>query len=151
MLVAAVCENVAKMLFAAGRYDDINASSYGIWYEGGPGYIPAGTNRDGIRTAMGIYDIHGSGLGATPLRDGVNTGGHMNIPSGGISDVERIEMQYPFLYFSRNHNMPPTPFSGMSPGATESTFPLNSLCPRALSSTVITQQHAVSHHGLEAC
>ncbi|MCZ6547399.1 MAG: hydantoinase B/oxoprolinase family protein [Deltaproteobacteria bacterium] len=105
MLVAAVCENVAKMLFAAGRYDDINASSYGIWYEGGPGYIPAGTNRDGIRTAMGIYDIHGSGLGATPLRDGVNTGGHMNIPSGGISDVERIEMQYPFLYFSRNHNM----------------------------------------------
>jgi hypothetical protein len=28
----------------------------------------------------------------------------MNIPSGGISDVERIEMQYPFLYFTRNHN-----------------------------------------------
>ena len=27
----------------------------------------------------------------------------MNIPSGGISDVERIELQYPFLYFSRNH------------------------------------------------
>jgi N-methylhydantoinase B len=28
----------------------------------------------------------------------------MNIPSGGISDVERIEAQYPFLYFTRNHN-----------------------------------------------
>ena len=28
----------------------------------------------------------------------------MNIPSGGISDVERTEMQYPLLYFSRNHN-----------------------------------------------
>ena len=26
----------------------------------------------------------------------------MNIPSGGISDIERIEMQYPFVYFTRN-------------------------------------------------
>jgi N-methylhydantoinase B len=104
MLVASVCENVAKMLFAAGRYQDVNASWYGIWYAGGPGYIPAGTNRQGIPTAQGIYDIHGGGLGATPTRDGVNTGGHMNIPSGGISDIERTEMQYPLLYFARNHN-----------------------------------------------
>jgi N-methylhydantoinase B len=28
----------------------------------------------------------------------------MNIPSGGISDIERTEMQYPLLYFARNHN-----------------------------------------------
>ena len=92
------------MLFAAGRYQDVNASWYGIWYAGGPGYIPGGTNRQGIPTAQGIYDIHGGGLGATPTRDGVNTGGHMNIPSGGISDIERTEMQYPLLYFARNHN-----------------------------------------------
>lgn len=104
ILVAAVCECAGKMLFAAGRHEDVTASWYSMWYEGGPGYIPAGHNREGIRTAMGIYDIHGSGLGATPTRDGVNTGGHMNIPSGGISDVERIEMQYPLLYFARNHN-----------------------------------------------
>jgi hypothetical protein len=43
-------------------------------------------------------------MGAAPHRDGVNTGGHMNIPSAAISDVERIEMQYPFLYFTRSHN-----------------------------------------------
>ena len=104
ILVAAVCEAAGKMLFAAGRYEDVPASWYSIWNEGGPGYIPAGHNREGVRTAMGIYDIHGSGLGASPLRDGVNSGGHMNIPSGGISDVERTEMQYPMLYFSRNHN-----------------------------------------------
>ena len=104
ILVAAVCEAAGKMLFAAGRYQDVPATWYATWYEGGPGYIPAGHNREGVRTAMGIYDIHGSGLGATPLRDGVNTGGHMNIPSGGISDIERTEMQYPLLYFSRNHN-----------------------------------------------
>jgi N-methylhydantoinase B len=104
VLVAAVCEAAAKMLYAAGRHEDVIATCYALWYEGGPGYIPAGHNREGIRTAMGIYDIHGSGLGATPFRDGVNTGGHMNIPSGGISDVERIEMQYPMFYFTRNQN-----------------------------------------------
>jgi len=104
ILVAAVCEAASKMLFAAGRHEDVNASWYSMWYEGGPGYIPAGHNREGVRTAMGIYDIHGSGLGATPLRDGVHTGGHMNIPSGGISDIERTEMQYPLLYLARNHN-----------------------------------------------
>jgi N-methylhydantoinase B len=43
-------------------------------------------------------------MGAAPHRDGVNTGGHMNIPSAGITDIERIEMQYPFLYFTRSHN-----------------------------------------------
>jgi N-methylhydantoinase B len=104
MLVAAICENMGKMLFAAGRYEDVNASWYSLWYAGGPGYIPAGHNREGIPTAQGIYDIHGGGLGATPTRDGVNTGGHMNIPSGGISDIERIEIQYPLFYFARNHN-----------------------------------------------
>jgi N-methylhydantoinase B len=56
-------------------------------------------------TAQGIYDIHGGGLGAAPYRDGVDSGGHMNIPSGGITDVERVEMQYPLIYFTRNHNM----------------------------------------------
>ncbi len=104
MLVASVCENVAKMLFAAGRHDDINATWYALWYQGGPGFAYAGRNREGIMTAQGIYDIHGGGLGAAPYRDGVDSGGHMNIPSGGISDVERVEMQYPLIYFTRNHN-----------------------------------------------
>jgi N-methylhydantoinase B len=104
VLVSALCECISKMLFAAGRYEDINTSWFSLWYAGGPGYLYGGHNREGIRTAQGIYDIHGGGLGASPARDGVNTGGHMNIPSGGISDVERIEMQYPFLYFTRNHN-----------------------------------------------
>jgi N-methylhydantoinase B len=104
VLVSALCECISKMLFAAGRYDDINATWFSLWYAGGPGYLYGGHNREGIRTAQGIYDIHGGGLGASPARDGVDTGGHMNIPSGGISDVERIEMQYPFLYFTRNHN-----------------------------------------------
>jgi N-methylhydantoinase B len=105
VLVSTVCEAVAKMIYASGRYDDVNASTTGnLEFVGGPGYFYGGHTREGIAVAQGLYDIHGSGMGAAPHRDGVNTGGHMNIPSAGISDVERIEMQYPFLYFTRSHN-----------------------------------------------
>ena len=105
VLVSTVCEAVAKMIYASGRYDDVNSSTTGnLEFVGGPGYFYGGHTREGIAVAQGLYDIHGAGMGAAPHRDGVNTGGHMNIPSAGISDVERIEMQYPFLYFTRSHN-----------------------------------------------
>ncbi len=105
VLVSTVCEAVAKMIYASGRYDDVNASTTGnLEFVGGPGYFYGGHTREGIAVAQGLYDIHGAGMGAAPHRDGVNTVGHMNIPSAGISDVERIEMQYPFLYFTRSHN-----------------------------------------------
>ncbi|HWP29582.1 MAG TPA: hydantoinase B/oxoprolinase family protein [Chloroflexota bacterium] len=102
-IVAALNECLAKMLYAAGQYDDVNATWSGHWTAGGPGYFYGGHNREGLPAPQGLYDIHGSGLGAAPTRDGVSCGGHMNIPSGGISDVERIEMQYPFIYFTRNY------------------------------------------------
>lgn len=105
VLVSTVNECVAKMLYASGRLDDVNGSTTGnLEYVGGPGYFYGGHTREGVRVAQGLYDIHGAGMGASPHRDGVNTGGHMNIPSAGISDIERIEMQYPFLYFTRGHN-----------------------------------------------
>jgi N-methylhydantoinase B len=102
-IVAAVSECLAKMLYAAGLHADVNASWQGLWYVGGPGYFYGGKDRRGVPVPQGLYDIHGGGLGAAPARDGVPTGGHPNIPSGGISDVERIEMQYPFVYYSRRH------------------------------------------------
>jgi len=104
-IVAAINECLAKMLYAAEKLEDINATWSGHWTAGGPGYFYGGHNREGLPVAQGLYDIHGSGLGAAPTRDGVDSGGHMNIPSGGISDVERIEMQYPFIYLTRNHLM----------------------------------------------
>ena len=102
-VVESVRECLNKMLFAAGHTDDLNASWGSFWYIGGPGIFYGGHNRRGLPNPQGLYDIHGGGLGAAPTRDGVPTGGANNIPSGGISDVERIELQYPFLYFSRNH------------------------------------------------
>jgi N-methylhydantoinase B len=105
VLVSTVCEAVAKMIYASGRYEDVNASTTGnLEFVGGPGYFYGGHTREGIAVAQGLYDIHGAGMGARPHGDGVNAGGHMNIPSAGISDIERIEMQYPFLYFTRAHN-----------------------------------------------
>ncbi len=105
VLVSTVCEGVAKMIYASGRIEDVNASTTGnLEFVGGPGYFYGGHTREGIGVAQGLYDIHGAGMGAAPYRDGVNTGGHMNIPSAGITDIERIEMQYPFLYFTRGHN-----------------------------------------------
>lgn len=103
-VVEAVRECLSKMLFAAGKLDDVNASWGSFWYLGGPGFFYGGHNAHGLPNPQGLYDIHGGGLGAAPGRDGVPTGGQPNIPSGGISDVERIELQYPFLYLSRNHN-----------------------------------------------
>jgi N-methylhydantoinase B len=103
-VVEAVRECLAKMLYAAGRLADVNASWGSFWYLGGPGFFYGGHNARGLPNPQGLYDIHGGGFGATPNRDGVPTAGQANIPSGGISDVERIELQYPFLYFTRNHN-----------------------------------------------
>ena len=102
-VVEAVRECIAKMLYAAGGRDEVNASWGAFWYLGGPGFFYGGHGPQGLPVPQGLYDIHGGGLGAAPHRDGVPSGGQPNIPSGGISDVERIELQYPFLYLSRNH------------------------------------------------
>lgn len=117
IMVGALSECLAQMLYAGGRMEDVNAPWHVLPYQGGPGFFYGGLNREGLITAQGLYDIHGSGLGAAPSRDGVHTGGHYNIPSGGTSDIERTEMQYPFIYFARNHNRDGGGFGKYSGGA----------------------------------
>ena len=108
-LTSAASACIAKMLYAAGLEEDVNASWYGGgsgsggFNTGGPGFMYGGTNQHGLPVGQGIYDMHGAGFGAAPYRDGVSTGGHMNNPTVGISDIENIEMQYPLMYLSRNH------------------------------------------------
>ena len=105
-LTSAAGECIAKMLYAAGLDDDVNASAYGsLDSGGGPGFFYGGHNQAGLPVGQGIYDMHACGFGAAAYRDGVSTGGHTNNPSVGISDIENIELQYPLLYFSRNHMM----------------------------------------------
>jgi N-methylhydantoinase B len=109
VLTAAASACIAKMLYAAGLEEDVNASWYGsgsgggTFNTGGPGFMYGGTNQHGLPIGQGIYDMHGVGFGAAPYRDGVASGGHMNNPTVGISDIENIELQYPLMYLSRNH------------------------------------------------
>lgn len=109
VLTSAASQCIAKMLFAAGIEDDVNASWYGSGgagegtNTGGPGFFYGGHNQHNMVVGQGLYDMHASGFGAAPYRDGVSTGGHMNNPSVGISDIENIELQYPLVYLSRNH------------------------------------------------
>jgi len=108
-LTSAASACIARMLYAAGLQNDVNASWYGGgsgsggFNTGGPGIMYGGTNQHGYPVGQGIYDMHGAGFGAAPYRDGVSSGGHMNNPTVGISDIENIEMQYPMMYLSRNH------------------------------------------------
>ena len=108
-LTAAASGCIAKMLYAAGLEEDVNSSWYGGgsgsggFNTGGPGFMYGGKNQHGYPVGQGIYDMHGAGFGAAPYRDGVSSGGHMNNPTVGISDIENIEMQYPLMYLSRNH------------------------------------------------
>lgn len=110
-LTAAASACIAKMLYAAGLEEDVNSSWYGGgsgsggFNTGGPGFMYGGKNQHGYPVGQGIYDMHGAGFGAAPYRDGVASGGHMNNPTVGISDVENIEMQYPLMYLSRNHQV----------------------------------------------
>lgn len=108
-LTSAASACIAKMLYAAGLEDDVNASWYGGgsgsggFNTGGPGFMYGGKNQHGMPVGQGIYDMHAAGFGASPYRDGVASGGHMNNPTVGISDIENIEMNYPLMYLSRNH------------------------------------------------
>ncbi len=108
-LTSAASACIAKMLYAAGLDEDVNASWYGGgsgsggFNTGGPGIMYGGSNQHGLPVGQGIYDMHGAGFGAAPYRDGVSSGGHLNNPTVGISDIENIEMQYPMMYLSRTH------------------------------------------------
>jgi N-methylhydantoinase B len=109
IMTSAASQCIAKMLFAAGLPEDVNASWYGAGAAGegvntgGPGFFYGGHNQHGLPVGQGLYDMHASGFGAAPYRDGVSSGGHMNNPRIGISDIENIELQYPLVYLSRNH------------------------------------------------
>ena len=87
ILTSAASQCIAKMLYAAGIEDDVNASWYGSAgagegaNTGGPGFFYGGHNQYGMVVGQGLYDMHASGFGAAPYRDGVPTGGHMNNPT----------------------------------------------------------------------
>lgn len=104
MSAAAGC--IAKMVYAGGHHEHVNAawSSWGGVGSGfGPGNWRAGHRLDGSVIAPGTYDLFAGGLGATPYRDGVDSGGIYSNSKSTILDVEWIEKYYPELYLARRH------------------------------------------------
>jgi len=90
-------ECIAKALYAAGFYEDVTSG----WYGGSGAPYFGGRNQYGNVCAGMILDAFASGSGATPFRDGVDSGGEMMNPMSTISDVELIELSVPFLYLYR--------------------------------------------------
>ncbi len=107
-LIMAVAGCMAKMMYAAGLYDYVNASwgatgaSLGSF---GPGVFYGGHNQHGMVVPQSIYDCFAGGQGATPYRDGNNTGGVYMNPRSASSDVEWTESYYPFLFFAQRHGI----------------------------------------------
>lgn len=93
-------ECIAKMLHAGGMYEDVNAGWKGSACSG-PRF--GGINQFGAPCAGVTLDSFAGGLGASPFRDGVNTGAMMMNPQSSISDVEIIELNTPFLYLKREN------------------------------------------------
>ena len=99
LITAVAHECIAKLLYVAGRLEDVNSS----WR--GPASTPifGGINQYGGPCIGVILDAFGAGTGATPTRDGVDTGGNMMNPTSCISDVEILELNLPLLYLARRN------------------------------------------------
>lgn len=105
-LIGAAASCIAKMLYAAGLQEFVNSSWGAIGLAAGsfgPGTWWGGHNQHGGVVGSGTYDLFAGGLGATPSRDGVDTGAVYVNPSSSISDVEWVEMYFPFLFLARRH------------------------------------------------
>lgn len=97
MVTQTATECISKMLYAGGQLEDVNSG----WMGGHAGTYFGGINQFGNRFGGVILDAFAAGIGATPFRDGVHTGGNMMNPTSSVSDVEIIEMNMPFVYLWR--------------------------------------------------
>ncbi|MBI2953756.1 MAG: hydantoinase B/oxoprolinase family protein [Chloroflexi bacterium] len=98
MVTATAHACIGRMTLAAGQPEEVNS----VW-RGGSGTAVSfgGINQHGERTAGLLLEGFASGTGATPYRDGVDTGGAMMNPTSNIADVEVLESSFPFLHLAR--------------------------------------------------
>ena len=101
MVTTAAHACVARMIYASGLLEDVNSAWRGPV---GGVFAFAGVNQYGNNSVGVILDAFCAGLGATPARDGVDTGGNMMNPSSTVSDVEIIELSAPFMYLTRRNS-----------------------------------------------
>ena len=107
-LIAAAAGCLAKMLYASGLYEHVNAcwgALGGNVTNNGPGVWYGGHSQHGRIVGQGTYDLFAGGQGATPERDGNDTGGIYVNPRSAAADVEWTETYYPLLYFAQRHGI----------------------------------------------
>lgn len=107
-LIVAAASCVAKMLYAGGLYEYVNASwgaLSGSAANFGPGCWYGGHSQHNRVVGQGMYDLFAGGQGATPYRDGNDTGGVYTNARSAISDVEWTETYFPFLFFAHRHGV----------------------------------------------
>ena len=105
-LIHAAAGCLAKMMYTAGLYEFVNASwgaQGGSGASFGPGVWYGGHDQYGRIVGQGTYDLFVGGQGATPSRDGNNTGGVYTNPRSAGADVEWTETYYPLLYLAQRH------------------------------------------------
>lgn len=105
-LMGAVAGCIAKMLYAAGLPEYVNAAwaSRGLCAGGfGPGVWYGGHNQFGGVVGQGTYDLFAGASGGAPHRDGVNTAGIYCSATSCISDAEFTETYWPLLFLTRRH------------------------------------------------
>ncbi|MFC2008096.1 hydantoinase B/oxoprolinase family protein [Chloroflexota bacterium] len=96
---------IERMLFVSGEREYINSAWGGGGVTGagnaGPAWWYAGHNQHGGIIGSATYDLFAAGQGATPFRDGNDTGGFSANAKSCISDAEWAETYFPFLFLSR--------------------------------------------------
>lgn len=97
-VTATAHECIAKMLYAGGKLEDVNSSWRGTR---GAGPYFGGVNQYGQTVAGAILEGFAAGVGAAPMRDGVDTGANMMNPQSNLIDVEMLESNLPILYLAR--------------------------------------------------
>jgi N-methylhydantoinase B len=106
-------ECIAKMVYAGGLPEEVNSA----WVGGrGGGLSIGGVNQYDESCGGPVLDSFAAGIGATPFRDGVDSGGDMINPQSAISDVEMIELNFPIMYLCRRHAVDSVGFGKFSGG-----------------------------------
>jgi len=107
-LICAAAGCMARMMYAAGLYDYVNACwgpMKGTLGGFGPGAWFGGHSQHGRVVGQGTYDQFAGGQGATPYRDGNDTGGVYTNARSASSDVEWTETYYPLLFFAQRQGV----------------------------------------------
>jgi N-methylhydantoinase B len=90
---------ISKMLNSADNYEELDVTA--LWGSVTGVAILAGVDQYGTPFVANFMDTEAAGGGATPSSDGIDSAGHVFIPSGSCPNVETYEVAFPILYLYR--------------------------------------------------